>query len=160
MSLQDKINEINEKIEVLIGDVKSLTNELDTMVENEFPRVGDTYWYIGKIGTGCWVVWEDSSVDKHLKSIGNVFETEGEAEFAVEKLKIEAELRKHSRPFEEGKNNYFMVFDTNYNSVDILGMSYSRVQGVIYFESEEKVQQAIETVGEDRIKKYIFGWED
>ena len=143
-----------------------LLDEFDKRVEalkvdeQEFPQDGDTYWYIGKIGTGCWGVWEDSSVDKHLKSIGNIFQTEEQAEFVGEKLKVEAELRKFSGHFEEGKNNYFMVFDTNYASVDILGMSYSRVQGVIYFESEEKGQQAIESVGEYRIKKYIFGVED
>ena len=33
-------------------------------------------------------------------------------------------------------------------------------QGTIYFESKEKAQQAIETVSEERIKKYIFGVED
>ena len=33
-------------------------------------------------------------------------------------------------------------------------------QGAIYFESREKVEEAIDAVGEDRIKKYIFGVED
>ena len=31
---------------------------------------------------------------------------------------------------------------------------------VIYFESQEKAQQAIQSVGEERVKKYIFGVED
>lgn len=154
MNIQERIEaletEFAEKIKALKAEAQQ---------EKEFPKDGDKYWYIGKIGTGCWGVWEDSSVDKHLKSIGNVFETEVEAEFAVEKLKVEAELRKYSRPFKYGQPNCNIILSDNEN----VGTDYwngIKTQGVIYFESEEKAQQAISTVGDDRIKKYIFGVEE
>lgn len=38
--------------------------------------------------------------------------------------------------------------------------NYEMYHGVTYFESKNKVKEAIEAVGEERIKKYIFGLED
>lgn len=155
MNLQEEMLKIkNEMIDEFDKRVEALKVD-----EQEFPKDGDKYWYIGKIGTGCWGVWEDSSVDKHLKSIGNVFETEGEAEFAVEKLKVEAELRKFSRPFKRGRFNHYIFIDTDGNHLEVNSLIYGQPQGTIYFESEEKAKQAIQSVGEDRIKKYIFGVE-
>ena len=108
MNTQERIEALETEFAEKIKALKAEAQQVD-----EFPQFGDDYWYIGKIGTGCWGVWEDSSVDKHLKSIGNVFETEGEAEFAVEKLKVEAELRKFSRPSKEGENeNWFILWGT------------------------------------------------
>lgn len=148
MNAQDEIKELKQRI----VELEELAKE-----EQEFPRNGDDYYVLTGAGSVVPYVWVDDKIDFKSQSLGNVFRTEEQAEFAVEKLKVETELRKFSKPFEEGKNNYFTVFDTNYANVDILGMSYSRVQGVIYFESEERAQQAIESVGKDRIKKYIFG---
>lgn len=154
MNLQEEMLKIkNEMIDEFDKRLEALKVD-----EQEFPKDGDKYWYIGKIGTGCWGVWEDSSVDKHLKSIGNVFETEGEAEFAVEKLKVEAELRKFSQHPNVGAVKWFIVCGdsgnvyTSYTNQEIF-------QGSIYFESAEKIRQALESVGEERIKKYIFGVE-
>ena len=155
MNLQEEILKIkNEMLDEFDKRVESLKEQ------QEFPQDGDMYWIIEDSTEVSRYAWEGDDFDNQHLPVGNVFKTREQAEFAVEKLKVEAELRKLSGHFEEGKNNYFMVFDTNYASVDILGMSYSRVQGVIYFESEEKGQQAIESVGEYRIKKYIFGVED
>lgn len=151
MNLQEELKALKERI----AELEELAKE-----EQEFPQDGDEYWYIGKIGTGCWGVWEDSSVDKHLKSIGNVFETEGEAEFAVEKLKVEAELRKLSVPFKHGDNNY--TFNYNHKNGKIVNLYASEGYqdfGALYFESNEELNRAIKSVGEHRIKKYIFGVE-
>jgi len=91
--------------------------------------------------------------------IGNIFKTEEQAEVAVEKLKVEAELRKFSRPFGNGKSNIEFYYDHEFDGIMFNSMKSSQTQGAIYFESEEKAQQAIETVGVERVKKYIFGVE-
>ena len=154
MNIQERIEaletEFNEKIKVLKAEVQR---------EDEFPQDGDEYWYVDDIGLLWLSVFGKGELSNDRVEMGNVFRTKEEAGFVAEKIKVEAELRKFGRPFEEDKNNYFMVLDTDYESIDIWSMSYSRVQGVIYFESEEKAQQAIEAVGEERIKKYIFGVE-
>lgn len=150
MNAQDEIKELKQRIA-----------ELEEQVEQgqEFLQEGDFYWLIEYETEVSRSVWLDDDYDNKLLSVGNVFRTEEEAEFAVEKLKVEAELRKFSRPFEEGENNYHISFDTYNKFIDIDSLLYRQTQGVFYFESADKVQQAIETVGEERIKKYIFGVE-
>src|SRR5699024_8828033 len=92
-------------------------------------------------------------------SIGNIFRNEKEAEFVVGKLKVEAELRKFSRPFKEDDYNSFIELYMFDKTPTVDSNEYWQTQGVIYFESDEKAQQAIDAVGEERIKKYIFGVE-
>lgn len=149
MNAQDEIKELKQRIA-----------ELEEQVEQEqvFPQEGDTFWFLNTYGVVMGRDFKKDSVDsKILKS--NIFETQQEAEYAREKLKVEAELRKFSRPFEEGENNYYISFETYDKFIDIDSLLYRQTQGVFYFKSKEKAENAIETIGEERIKKYIFGVE-
>ena len=157
MSLQEEIKKINERIETLNKDMQSLMSELDAGVENDFPQDGEEYWYIDDDAEVMNIEWYDSEYSRGRVSIGNVFRNEKEAVFAVEKLKVEAELRKFSRPFADGEENNHIKYSPSFDELSVLTSFSYQDQGVFYFESEEKVQQAIKSVGEDRIKKYIFG---
>ena len=151
MNLQEELKVLKERI----AELEELAKE-----EREFPQDGDECWYILSGGGVDWIQWGESGFGLRAQDIGNIFRTKQQAEFAAEKLKIEAELRKFSRPFEYGKFNYYLFFDIDGNSFRTDFTSYWPPQGAIYFESGEKAQQAVYTVGEDRIKKYIFGVED
>ena len=151
MNLQMEINSLKQRITELEQQAKR---------EQEFPQYGDTYWCINAYGGVSKETWDGYDIEKDMLEIGNGFRTEKEAEFAVEKLKVEAELRKFSRPFEYGKFNYCLLFDIDGNSFRTDVTSYCPSQGAIYFESEEKAQEAVSAVGKERIKKYIFGVED
>ena len=151
MNVQDELKALKERIAELEEQAKQ---------EQDFPEHGDDYWFLSGGGTIDDSFYTDSHVDNKRMGMGNMFRTRQEAEFAVEKLKVEAELRKFSRPFEKGEYNSYIFF---YIDGDYLEVGYkvsTPSQGAIYFESEEKAQQAISTVGEDRIKKYIFGVEE
>ena len=95
-----------------------------------------------------------------MLSIGNVYQTENEAVLSVEKLKVEAELRKFSRPFKEGEYNYFIQIHPSHNNIVTESDDYCQTQGTIYFESTAIANEAIDAIGENRIKKYIFGVEE
>ena len=153
MNLQDEIKALKRRISEL---------EKQEEREREFPQYNDTYYYIRPNGRVDCFNWDEVNYDLEAQGIGNVFRTEEQAKFAVEKLKVEAELRKFSRPFERGGNNHslFLEIYNNRHRLDIGVRNCYQAQGAIYFESVEKAQQAISTVGEDRIKKYIFGVED
>ena len=151
MNVQDEIKELKQRIAELEEQVKE---------EQEFPQDGDGYWYIDDYGYILNEKWDGLDFEEFRLEIGNMFKTKEQAEFAVEKLKVEAELRKYSRGFEVNKANYLIVCDTRIGELDTLFMDRYDVQGAIYFESKEKGQQAIEEVGEERVKKYIFGVED
>ena len=153
---------IRERIEALETEFaeKIKTLKAEAQREDEFPQEGYEFWFITSSGDVARMFWHDDLGQEQSLSIGNVFKTSEQAEFAVEKLKVEAELRKYSRPFEYGKFNHYLFLDIDGDSFRTDFTSYCPPQGAIYFESDEKAQQAIDTVGEERIKKYIFGVED
>ena len=156
MNLQEEMLRIkNEMIDEFDKRVEALKVD-----EQEFPQDGDEYWFMSDSGDIGNSFYSNYYIDNDRLDIGNFFKDGEQAEFAVEKLKVEAELRKFGKAFECGIFNYYIFFAIDSGFIDVNGRAYCPSQGTIYFESEEKAQQAIETVGEDRIKKYIFGVED
>lgn len=121
--------------------------------------MGDIYWRIDDRGSVDNCMYNNYYTDNHRQAIGNFFKTKEQAEFAVEKLKVEAELRKFSKSYETLSRNW-LIAEAKDGTVETLWSSHSKSQGTLYFESEEKANEAIEVVGEERIKKYIFGVED
>ena len=151
MNLQDELKALKERI----AELEELAKE-----EYEFPKDGDVCWFINTAGETNWVQWHDTEIDNKQISFGNAFKTKDEAEFQVEKLKVEAELRKFSRPFEYGENNHIICVEKNINRLFTIGRLVDHYQGAIYFESKGKAEEAIRSVGAERIEKYIFGVED
>ena len=151
MNLQEELKSLKERIAELEEQIKE---------EREFPREDEVFWLINIFGKPIGSTWGESTTNRQLIEIGNMFRTKEQAEFAAEKLRVEAELRKFSRPFEYGKFNYHLFFDIDGNSFRIDFTSYCPLQGAIHFESEEKAQEAVSAVGKERIKKYLFGVED
>src|SRR5699024_6751271 len=152
MELLNRIEELEKELLELKEQVKE---------QQEFPQSGERYWYNNGSGMVNSCFWKSEQLDLNRYRIGNMFKTEKEAEFAVEKLKVEAELRKYSRPFKEGENeNWFILWGSYRKEVQIDWSRKLARQGTIYFESRKKANEAVESVGEERIKKYIFGVEE
>ena len=151
MNVQDEIKTLKQRIA-----------ELESQVDEEqaFPKYKDFYWGVNAKGKVFCDTWEGFKFEKDMLSIGNVYQTENEAVLAVEKLKVEAELRKFSRPFKEDEYNYFIQIHPSHNNIVTESDDYYQTQGTIYFESTTIANEAIDTVGEERIKKYLFGVED
>ena len=155
MNLQEEILKIkNEMIDEFDKRVEALKVD-----EQEFPQDGDGYWYIDDYGYILNEKWDGIDFEEFRLEIGNVFKTKEQAEFAVEKLKVEAELRKYSTPFKEDENNCFIQINSSHNNIVIDNDECYQTQGTIYYETRKEALLAIDTVGEDRIKKYIFGVE-
>jgi len=151
MNLQEELKALKERIAELEEQAKK---------EDGFPQKDDTYWYINSYGVVSDETWENHLTDTDMFKIGNVFKTEEQAEFAAEKLRVETELRKFSRPFDEDDNNYFIELSMFDKTLTIDDDECWQIQGTIYFESTKIANEAIDTIGAERIKKYIFGVED
>ena len=151
MNLQEELKVLKQRI----AELEELAKE-----EQEFPQAGDMYWYIDNDGEVMEMEWQGNEYDQGRLSIGNVFKTKEEAEFAAEKLRVETELRKFSRPFKYGDWNFEILWNNHENNTELDWSGYVVRQSVIYFESGEIAEKAIEAVGKERIKKYIFGVED
>ena len=120
--------------------------DLETKDSKEYYRIEAS----GCIEYGCF----DATYDEYIREVGNAFLTREEAEFELERRKIEAIIRKYSRPFKNNGDNYCLHF---YNCISIsAGYNTAYNYGVPYFETKEIAQKAIDEIGEDRLKKYWF----
>lgn len=120
----------------------------------------DKYYYINCYGE-IDSTFYDCDEDVDIIKCGNAFLTEKEARFEVERRKCEAVLLKYGTRdmINIGGINvrkYFIVYNNYYHEISISFTQSANSQGIIYFESSELAQKAIEEVGEDRLKKYVF----
>lgn len=130
------------------------------------PECDKNYWIIN----GFRVVnssWDNDNVDYRRYEIGNCFKTEKEAKFALEKLKVEAELRRFAEENNEceidwtdrKQNKWLICYDYDSKNIDT-GYDNTLRTHYIYFSSKEIAKQAIKHIGEERLKKYYFRIED
>lgn len=98
--------------------------------------------------------YEDMITD--ARDLGNVFLTWKEAKFERERRKIEAIMRKYSRPFKQEEDNWIIEYDYD---TDCIGISAYIIinDGVSCFESKEIAEKVIDEIGSDRLKKCWFG---
>lgn len=150
MGLLNRIEELEKELAELKSKVKE---------GPKFPEYGDIYWCIDEEGIVYVNTFEGIQADRNILEIGNVFKTAEEAEFAVEKLKVEAELRNLSDSWDLEKTQYTFSFNWEVEEFEIEYPDYNQYPDSYYFDSIDSLEQALETVGEGRIKKYIFGME-
>lgn len=127
---------------------------------------GKEYWTI----TSCGAIAQRMADDEYVCDcfeMGNAFRTLGEAEFEVEKRKVKAELERyaleHNDPEKEcwntWNNHFCIVLDARDNSPKVDDYQFFHMESTTYFTSEKIAADAIAAIGEDRIKKYLFGVE-
>lgn len=157
-----KLSEYIEKY----GDCE-VTDEIDKCIVKKPKTVfdlkfGDRYFFLTASGIVQGGTWSNDGGDFNRRRIGNTFLTIEDVEFAKERLKVIAELKKYAKEFSDEeweKTNlpkYYLYFDYNNYVISIGSRCFSRDKN-IYFESKEKAQEAIEAVGEERVKKYYLG---
>ena len=158
------IKEIEKEIEEVKSRLNNLENILGEMKKEEgnvqwVPEYGDDYCCIvsGAIKTYNWY---GSIFDYSCLEIGNVFKSAEEAEFMVEKLKVIRELNRYSCRFKKGFEQYGITYNYDKSEVSFGYLNNVCDYATICYESQETVQKAIKEVGEERIKKYLFGVEE
>lgn len=114
---------------------------------------GDSYCYLESEGTITLGSWCENTVSKRKRAHGNVFLTGKEAEFEVERRKIEAILLKYGRrEFKNRDYNFYILYDHNGSLVTILNDTFCQYSNTIYFDTEELCQKAMIAAGEENIK--------
>ena len=157
MTNSEKIAELKEEITRLQGRIEDLEKS-EKKSSKWKPKDGEVYWYITEHGHAVYDIWEDDNIDDERYAIGNCFPTEESAEFEVERLKVIAEMKEFS--FEQDWNNkyqrkYFLYYNCDGADIEI-DFYVSTAYDVIYFNSKEQAQACIDSVGQERIKKYYF----
>lgn len=117
--------------------------------------MNNKYFYITSEGTIARGVSKIGGFELERMAIGNHFKTLGEAEFALDRLRVLALLKDHSSPCEPFKSFYMYV--TPRGSVDVSIWNASEINyRMFYFESKEKALEALNLIGEDILLEYYF----
>lgn len=135
--------------------------ETDKDVKVKKPEIGTRYFYLDSVGDIVNAVWDDTEYDNARWDLGNVFLTEKEIVFAIEKRKVEVELERYAKEHNDPtlEDSYFILYDEYNEEFDYDVWADYRPQGAVVFTSKQLVFDAIEAVGKERILKYIFGVE-
>jgi hypothetical protein len=142
---------------------KELSEEVKQMINEANQGQVKSVWEL-KHNDKCYALYGDGDIVEYefrqaleaFRESGNAFLTKEEAELEREKRKIGAVMRKYSRPFADGKINYFLACGRDSKAIYI-DYSWNLDYGIPCFESEEIAQKVIDEIGKDRLKKYWFG---
>lgn len=125
------------------------------------PENNETYFYIsgcGVISSRMWI--NNNDTNNKYYEIGNCFKTKEEAEFALEKRRVEVELQRFAEENNECETGVRYFISYNLDSEITVDQVYGvRLKG-IYFSSKEVAENAIWAIGKGRLKKYYLGIEE
>lgn len=142
--------------------------ELEKLLKPEPSRIyalgqWDKYWFINPSGQAIPDEWINHRIDKAKLAIGNVFLTEEDAEFEIEKRKVEAELKRYASMCETevdwnngNQTKYSLGYDHICKSIEIHLHHHYNHAGIV-FTNNNVLKESIKEIGEERIKKYYFG---
>ena len=130
---------------------------------------GRHYYYYDNDGRTYESSYCEDSIDKRRLEFGNCFKTRKEASHMIEKLKVINELKKFALENNEEeidwKNLKQVKWTIAYHHIskELELIDWHNTQfssSDIYFTSKGIAQKAVETIGEDRIRRYYFDVEE
>lgn len=133
------------------------------------PNIGENYFFITSSLEVNKFTNEGDMVDESIISSYNCFKTKEEAQHMIEKLKVIKELQTFALENreeeiswnEDSRYKFYFYFDYKWKMIRITWATVSHGSPFnIYFASEKAIHDAIESIGEDRIKKYYFDVKD
>lgn len=144
--------------ELFITNEKSLTLYVEKPKSVWDLKNGDECYFLASDGDVLDWAWDDNPLKIRRRELGDLFLTKEEAEYELERRKIETEMLRLGgrRTLKKGENNWLIYYNDGLN---VTVFNESALQGAIYFDLENEAYNAIKIIGEDRLKKYIFGVE-
>ena len=167
--MENENNKINISLSDMTDEDKKTLFDLIKKYSNKKnkrwkPEYNELYYSIMRNGHINCYSWEDGAIDNDCFNLRNCFKTKEEAKFELERRKIIAELQDYADDHNDEMDWYDIdskkwgIFcDYSNNKLGINDYYYSCHMSCIHFSSKSIAQAAIRAVGEDRIKKYIFG---
>lgn len=154
--LQAETENAHAKLKAQIAELKALREELPKPPHPRWKPERDEHYYTIDIGGACagWETWDSDNFDGDIYSLGFVYKTDAETEFAIERLKVIAEMREWAGRWNDG---YTISVDSCDNTkIDVFDRRILWPSGEMRFASRKDAENCIKAVGEDRIKKYYF----
>ncbi|MHB0809291.1 MAG: hypothetical protein ACYCDV_07990 [Facklamia hominis] len=157
VNIEEVKNEYLKQLEELKAKIEELYGSEDETDNRWKPNVGEECWRVSVGGDVYRLEWDNDKFDNNIFNHTDIFPTEEEAYLDKGRKQIRRELMKYGKDFESGGDNW--TFNYNYRDkiIGYWNSKYSCHPFAIYFESKEIAEKAVEEVGADRIKKYLFG---
>lgn len=143
-----------------IADTNKEENKKKEVNKRWKPNFDEDYFRIGPFDNITSFKWENDVFDNKHYNTRNVFKTIEEAEFEVERRKIMIELQnyadKHNEEIAHPSYAFWLALDEDDMSITVENDSFLPPVGTVLFSNGDIAYDAIETIGEDRILKYMF----
>ncbi len=159
--------QLQQKIVDMEKQLAELKKELEKKDKGIWkPEYNKIYYYLRRSGESDCYRYNEDNIDKSLIEFGNYYKTEEEAQKMSNYLKYTNLLRKyveeHSEPldWESNDNKFWMTYNYYHKKIVIDYSDTYPAQGTIYASSEEVLKEAIEFIGEENLKKYVFQVEE
>ena len=170
-NLLDRISELEQQLVELRAEAEKDEKENKRAGKRWRANRGGDYWYVSDYG--ITIQEEDSrsanstcALDNYHYDTHNYFQTEDEARKYAKVLETERQLKKfadeHNDKIDWNDNDsvkYYLGYhyDAYSTSVDVCWII--REPRAIYFSSKKIAEQAIDTIGIDKIKEYLtYEW--
>lgn len=154
------VKEFTDKLQKL-ADINKDENKEEETNKRWKPNWGEDYFRIGVDNDDIILLkWENDFFDNKHYNARNIYKTKEEAEFEVERRKIMAELQnyadEHNGEIAHPSYAFWLVLDEDDMSITVENDSFLPPVGTVLFSNGDIAYDAIETIGEDRILKYMF----
>ena len=166
LSLLDKIAKLEQQIVELRAEAEKEEKENKSTNKRWRAKLLRQYWYVTdycSISLGyAGSRFDDFHYDTH-----NYFHTEEEAQKYANVLETERQLKKFADGHNDNKidwaninqEKWYLYYNYKCYQADIANYNLTKQPRVIYFSSGEIARQAIDTIGEDKIKEYLtYEW--
>lgn len=121
------------------------------------PEIGEKYYFTDNYGNVVCNIYNDDNADRYVLAHWLIFQTVEEArdyKWFLDKVD------EYKKPFELNESNWFFLYDHDNKEFETMCFTSIQMQGIIYFGDGENINNFLEEVGEERIKKYWFNiWE-
>ena len=164
VNLDNLTNEERETLLKLVEKIRSKTN-LEPIEKRWRGKQDDVYYTVASEGHIVEDIEVESAYDEQCYQFGNYFKTEEEANFAREKhftyQRLSDYALEHNTKEIDWENyslsKFCIAYDYHNSDLFIDDMQTVKYPNTVYFTSEKIARDAVEEIGEDNIKKYLFG---
>lgn len=164
VNLLSKISELEQQLAVLRAEVEKEEKE------NKRWRAEDdcTYWFVGANGRLSWSYEYNRESDDFRYDTHNYFKSENddEAQRYAKVLETERQLKKFADEHNDkidwvniNQEKYYLCYSYSDYRVTIADRHWTKEPRTVYFSSEKIAKQAIDKIGEEKIKDYLtYEW--
>ena len=151
--LHTETENLHAKLKAQIAELKAQGEEKPTPPHPRWKPEKEKRYYTINVGYACagMNTWDSDTLDEGIYSLGFVFKTDAETEFAIERLKVLAEMREWAGKWDD---KVIMYYSKPSDEIKYADSTY--YSGDIRFKCVEDARNCVKAVGKERLKKYYF----